>query len=194
MRRALVLALAVVAAARSGSPLHAEAAPSGPCAEDRGYGLLDFWLGEWHVYEGKTLAGHNRIEKTLRGCAVVESWKDADGSEGNSLFFYNRFTATWKQVWVHDVGQLKEKTRTADPSPGAVRFQGAVFVAPGRSLQDRTTLTRAAPDQVRQVIEVSRDDGRSWRTVFDAIYVRPGVAPPEPVASPAPSSGERSPR
>jgi len=176
MPRVPVLVLALLAAA-SASALRAESPAAGPCGGP-GYGLLDFWLGDWDVYEGRALAGHNHIERILRGCAVVEDWKDADGSEGRSLFFYDRFRSRWKQVWVHDVGQLKEKTRVADPAPGSVRFQGTVFVAPGRSLLDRTTLSRPSPDQVRQVIEVSRDEGRTWRTVFDALYVRAGTAPP----------------
>jgi hypothetical protein len=52
-----------------------------------------------------------------------------------------------------------------------VRFQGAIPLPGGGQYLDRTTLTPLEDGAVRQVIEVSRD-GESWRTVFDAVYVR----------------------
>jgi hypothetical protein len=149
----------------------AAAAAESPCRSDAGYAALDFWLGDWEVYVGERLDGTNHIEKVLGGCAVVENWKDADGSEGRSLFFYNRHSGAWKQVWIDEVGTLKEKARMADPAPGAVRFQGEVQARDGTTLLDRTTLTRLDGGRVRQVIEVSRDHGATWRTGFDAVYV-----------------------
>ena len=43
---------------------------------------------------------------------------------------------------------------------------------PGITIDDRTTLTREAPDRVRQLIEISKDGGRTWLAVFDAEYRR----------------------
>jgi hypothetical protein len=37
---------------------------------------------------------------------------------------------------------------------------------------DRTTLPTIADGGVRQIIEISRDGGTTWRTTFDGIYVR----------------------
>ena len=42
----------------------------------------------------------------------------------------------------------------------------------GKRLLDRTTLTLQPDATVRQVIEVSKDDGRSWSVKYDAIYRR----------------------
>jgi hypothetical protein len=36
---------------------------------------------------------------------------------------------------------------------------------------DRTTLTPLGNGRVRQVIETSRDGGKTWRVGFDAVYV-----------------------
>ena len=60
-----------------------------------------------------------------------------------------------------------------DGPDGAVRFQGTVVAADGTEYLDRTTLTPLDGGRVRQHIEVSADDGASWRTSFDAVY-RPG--------------------
>jgi hypothetical protein len=117
--------------------------------------------------------GTNRIEKILGGCAVTETWHDAD-SEGRSLFYYVPSQRQWKQVWVTpqalSLGGLKEKHLIAQ-SAGSVRFQGELVGPRGVLVLDRTTLTTMSGGRVRQVIEISRDGGTSWRATFDAIYV-----------------------
>ena len=57
---------------------------------------------------------------------------------------------------------------------GFVTAQGPVSIGRLSDLlaTDRTTLTREAPDRVRQLIEVSKDGGKTWVSVFDAEYRR----------------------
>jgi hypothetical protein len=150
------------------------------CNDDPGFHVLDFWLGSWNVFVGDTLAGTNRITKVLNGCAVNEDWHDAAGSRGASLFYYEPSTRLWKQVWVTEQalepGGLKEKHLVARLPEGGTRFQGEIPLPDGRIVLDRTTLTPEANGDVRQLIEVSRDGGASWRVTFDARYRRaPGT-------------------
>jgi hypothetical protein len=42
---------------------------------------------------------------------------------------------------------------------------------------DRTTLTPWLDGRVRQTIEWSKDSGKTWKTVFDAFYIRKGAKP-----------------
>ncbi|MDH4107087.1 MAG: hypothetical protein OEW35_02115 [Gammaproteobacteria bacterium] len=144
------------------------------CRDLPAYTRLDFWLGEWDVYVGATLAGRNRIESILDGCAVSEHWSAAGGGEGVSLF-YVAPDGSWRQVWVTAnaarPGGTKEKTELPGTTAGEIHFQGEIRTADGSYL-DRTTLTRMEPDAVRQLIEVSTDGGASWRAVFDAVYRR----------------------
>jgi hypothetical protein len=153
------------------------AAPGARCEDDRGFHELDFWLGSWRVVSGGRTVGTNRIEKDLAGCAVVESWKDADGGEGKSLFFHPPMSSTWKQVWITDSatapGGAKEKQLVSRGADGSLRFQGELPLPGGAVLLDRTTLTPLPGGRVHQLIEISRDDGAHWRTAFDAIYERP---------------------
>jgi len=158
-----VLFLALMAAADS-SP-----SPSaGPCAVEAAH-RLDFWLGTWDVHNPQGgFEGHNVIERILGGCAILEHWTDADGSKGKSLFYFDARGERWKQVWVTDGGQLKEKAERPDFTEG-VRFQGEIPLKDGRRIQDRTTLTVLPGGRVRQLIEQSRDGGATWQS-WEGIY------------------------
>ncbi len=152
------------------------APPQTSCDASPAFHELDFWLGHWRVTEGGKLAGTNTIEKTLAGCAVAETWKDADGSEGKSLFFHPPASSTWKQVWITSaataLGGAKEKQLIGRGPDGAMRFQGELPLPGGGVLLDRTTLTPVPGGRVHQVIETSRDDGAHWKVGFDAMYDR----------------------
>jgi hypothetical protein len=155
-------------------PSHGADSPAAPDA-DPAFHRLDFWVGNWKVYDAASgkLDGTNRIEKILRGCALLENWTEADGSgAGKSLFYYNPATGAWKQVWVTDAGTCKEKQLVAGPAGGAVRFQGEVALRRGGTVLDRTTLTPLPDGRVEQTIEISRDRGTTWQTAYDAYYVR----------------------
>lgn len=132
------------------------------------YKPLDFWVGEWKVFLKTTHVGTNKIEKILNGCAIVEHRRDVDGREGKSIFYLDG--ATWKQLWVTDVGRFKEKRHILTFGDGGVRFQGTVRDAEGRPVLDRTTLTPLARGRVRQIIEQSKDDGETRVAVFDSVY------------------------
>src|SRR5262245_21458670 len=136
------------------------------------YRLLDFWLGEWNVYEGNQKVGTNKIEPILNSCAVIENWKDLNGGEGKSFFYFNLAHKLWKQVWVTDHGYMKEKTQQQSYVKDVVTFQGEVLNSKGKKVLDRTRLV-AQPNGVRQIIEQSEDGGKTWQVTFDAIYKRP---------------------
>jgi hypothetical protein len=144
-----------------------------PCQKNPDYQLLNFWIGNWDVQDpGGQKVGSNKIEKILGGCVVLENWAEMDGHEGKSFFYFDIPTKKWKQVWVEDSGGMKEKTFVQKFHDGGVRFQGNVQIRDGSMILDRTTLTPKDQNHVRQVIEISRDEGQNWKTVFDAIYVR----------------------
>ena len=145
------------------------------CEEAPRFHRLDFWVGDWDVFTGEKKAGTNRIEKILKGCAIIENWTGTGGSEGKSLFYYNSAMGKWKQVWITQQatrpGGMKEKTLIKEFEDGGVRFQGEITLPNGRTYLDRTTLTPLEEGKVRQVIETSRDGGKTWRVGFDAVYV-----------------------
>lgn len=155
--------------------------PTASCQDTPALHALDFWLGEWTVQVGDQVAGTNLIERILGGCAISETWRDVRGGEGRSLFYYLPSEEEWRQVWVTPnalrPGGVKEKRMTERVGDG-VRFQGTIGLSNGDSYLDRTTLTPEPDGTVRQVIDVSQDEGATWRTVFDGVYHRGGLTPP----------------
>jgi YD repeat-containing protein len=53
-----------------------------------------------------------------------------------------------------------------------VQFQGILVLESGKRIIDRTTLTLQPAGTVRQLMETSNDDGRTWTVAYDAIYRR----------------------
>jgi hypothetical protein len=151
----------------------AQEEPPPACEDAEIYHALDFWVGEWDVFVGKDRVGHNRIEKTLDGCALLEHWQASDGGEGKSLFFVD-YDRNWAQIWVSQwartPGGVKEKVMVSDPPDGSVRFQGVIRHPEAGMWLDRTTLIPLDDGEVRQVIEISEDNGETWNPTFDAVY------------------------
>jgi hypothetical protein len=144
-----------------------------PCEKNPAYHKLDFWVGQWDVFDLKSgeKDGTNRIEKILKECTLIENWTEAsDGSEGKSLFYYQPSKNQWKQVWVTDAGPMKEKALDKSYSGDGVRFAGEIPHRDGTSHWDRTTLVPLPNHRVRQTIEISRDAGKTWEIVYDAEY------------------------
>jgi len=147
------------------------------CRQNSAYQRLDFWVGNWDVFETNdkgavSKAGTDLVEKVLDGCAIVENWRSVQGFEGKSLFYYRPVQKDWKQVWVTDSGPIKEKALILESPEGGVRFQGELPRQSGGTYLDRTTLTPLEGGRVHQVIEFSLDGGKTWKTMFDAEYRR----------------------
>ena len=65
-----------------GLPVSVHAQQGSGCEADSTYSALNFWLGEWDVLVGGQVVGTNRITRMLKGCAVLEEWRDANGRRG----------------------------------------------------------------------------------------------------------------
>jgi len=121
----------------------------------------------------KTFYGENRIEPALDGCAIFEHWTGASGGKGKSLFFFDARVDRWEQIWVTSdtarAGGLKRK-RLVDFDGAGVRFQGELKSEDGAPYFDRTTLSPLDDGRVRQLIEISTDNGATWKATFDGYY------------------------
>jgi hypothetical protein len=138
---------------------------------------LDFWLGAWEVRDADgNLAGTNRIEAGLDGCAILENWSGTDGSQGLGLFYFHSWLGQWRRVWISAVpqqpGAVKEQRQDLNYRGPGVRFRGEIMVSPEHYVQDRTTLAPLPDGRVHQRVETSNDDGRSWQLVFEGWYLR----------------------
>jgi len=137
---------------------------------------LDFWAGEWQVRDPKGgVVGMSRVDRVLEGCALHELWKGipADSSPpvvGRSYSAYDARSRRWYQMYVDTFG-------------GLLRLEGVMrgnsLVLSGKRLgRDgverlyRIAWTPQGSSEVRQLFEISADQGATWQTLFDGRYRR----------------------
>jgi hypothetical protein len=159
--------LRLIAAIAALSPALVSAGPNCDSQQQRQF---DFWIGDWAVTVGGKPAGHNRIERILDGCALLENWSGAGGMSGKSLNFYDAQRAQWHQTWVDDRGGSLGLDGTF--TSGKMVLSGTNKDQQGKATINRITWTALPKDQVRQVWETSTDEGKSWTVAFDGLYTR----------------------
>ncbi len=139
-----------------------------PPAEARQF---DFWIGEWNVVTpAGAQAGTSRIEKILGGCALLENWTSAGGSDGKSFNVYDPKKQEWRQHWIDDSGVETFYAGTfADKCMSLTSDQ---LDADGKQRLHRMRFFDLGAEGVRQWGEVSDDRGANWKTEFDLFYKR----------------------
>lgn len=173
-----VFALALAATAATAAAQQSPPAPGCDSVPEAHH--LDFWIGSWDVFlpDGRK-AGENRIEAILGHCALLENWTSERGGEGKSMNFYDPNLARWRQLWIDGTGTVIDFDR-GGLIGNAMQFLGSTVGPDGAAVRQRLSFHPVAPDTVRQVWEQSADDGETWTTVFDGLYVRQhGSRPPQ---------------
>lgn len=151
-------------------PTLAVPAPANPCDEEP-YRQLDFWVGEWDVYQTGTdiQVATSLVERVSYGCAIREAWMPLRGPDGASLSTFDPVDGVWHQLWI-------------GPQPGRVFFRGGMSggemvltgywgVTPdGQPNLMRMAYSRNADGSVRQHGDASTDHGMTWVPSFDLNY------------------------
>ena len=137
-----------------------------PCSTEE-YRQFDFWIGEWEVFNPKgQKVGENTITRILGGCSLKESWRGASGNIGHSYNIYNQASGTWHQTWVDNGGTLLQLDGgLVDDS---MVMQGSTQAKQGEVLNKISWTPE--DEHVRQVWQVSTDQGEKWQTIFDGLY------------------------
>ncbi len=136
-----------------------------------GYGQFDFWIGDWDVYNknGKKV-GHNLIERQLNGFLLMENWTSVTGGTGKSINYFDPTDGLWKQNWVSaDGGIVRYVGRVED---GAMHFTGESISPNGKKELADVRLTPLPDGRLHHFIKHTKDNGKTWYTYFDGIYVR----------------------
>ena len=167
MKILIALACVVVVAAFA-DPSHAQ--DNGPPCDDSRARQFDFWVGEWTVSQNGRTAGHNKISNIHGGCTILEEYQAASSSyEGKSFNYYDPADNSWHQIWV-DNGGIRLHL-TGGYGDGRMVMSGTRVTGDGTVL-DRITWHNNADGTVRQVWEMSEDDGATWNTFFSGLYER----------------------
>lgn len=128
---------------------------------------FDFWIGHWEVTANGQIAGQNRIEPILNGCALQENWVGAQGSMGTSLNFYNPTEDQWEQFWIYRQGiPMHFKGHFVD---GKMVLKAERDGQQGKEIH-RIVWTPNKDGSVRQVWEKRATNNDQWQTLFDGHY------------------------
>jgi len=140
-----------------------------PCRFEPEYRQFDFWVGDWKVTAPSgQVAGSNSIRKSADGCLLLESWTGAGGGSGNSINFYDPAAKKWVQTWVDSGGGVISGEGGLED--GAMRLVGTHILKSGERRPFRMTFTPLPNGHVRQFLEESSDEGKSWSVWFDGDY------------------------
>ena len=140
-----------------------------PCRSRPEFRQFDFWIGEWlpKNAQGVTV-GTSSIQLILSSCIIFENW-ETPASAGKSFNLYDVRDGKWHQTWVdnrglmtHYVGGLVDGKMVLDSES----------TQNGQKTIARMTFSKLPNGDVRQHGENSTDDGKTWTTSFDFIYVR----------------------
>lgn len=149
-----------------------------PCTTNPVYRQFDFWIGQWDVYgkQGKK-AGDSKISLILDSCVIFEEWTGTSvfngvTYSGKSFNTYNSASNQWQQTWVDNAGTTTEFLK-GKYDDGKMIFETYPFAYSKDTIAIRKlTFFNLGADKVRQLGEISKDNGATWVTEYDLEYRR----------------------
>ena len=105
---------------------------------------------------------------------VLEEWISNGAQQGltfsgKSFNSYNAATKQWQQNWVDNTGGSNEYL-TGYFEKDAMHFKSRPFVINGKTSIRTITFFKLVDGKVRQLGEISNDDGKTWTTEYDLEY------------------------
>ena len=160
--------------AESGQAAAAEAPPADPCASPEHH-QFDFWIGDWEVRNADdTPAGTNQVTTLYGGCVLQEHWQGAGGSVGTSFSLYDAPRDVWHQTWVDGQGGLLLIEGGLDGEDMVLSGRRPSSKDPSVEVLHEVRWTPLDDGRVRQHWRASKDDGKTWVTLFDGYYSKKG--------------------
>lgn len=133
---------------------------------------FDFWIGDWDVFGplGKQV-GSNTITALFPSGAIAEHWRGNGDVVGHSLNAYDALRGCWHQTWVDSGGGIL--LLDGGLEDGSMVLEGSGPGQQDEAVAERQRITWTPHDgEVRQLWEVSSDDGATWTVAFDGRYRR----------------------
>ncbi|WP_299521593.1 hypothetical protein [Winogradskyella sp.] len=138
-----------------------------PCKFDENYRKFDFWVGEWDVYVNGQKVAESSITNSNGDCGILENWRPTNSNGGSSISYYDSTYKKWKQNWVAN-GSVSHFEEPDDYSEGDMQL---IAKADGVWYKMVYTYDKTE-DTVRQTMESSSDEGKTWALSFDGLYKR----------------------
>ena len=138
------------------------------------YRKFDFWIGDWDVFANDKPAGRNLVTREQDGCLIIEHWTSATGGiTGTSFNYYDIRDRKWHQLYLDNSGNAG-----AYPAMSGDLENGKMVLRtdPSTTPQSRWTWSVIAPGKVSQMAESSGDNGTTWKTIWNSVYVKRAAA------------------
>jgi hypothetical protein len=136
-----------------------------PCTLAPEFRQFDYWLGEWDVEIGGQKLAQSSIQLILNDCVIFENYTDSRGYAGKSFSLYDATSKKWEQHYVDTAGGVQTMT-------GGIEDGRMVFYWKTPQGLQRMSYTKEGADRVRQTIDVSADDGKTWTPSYNGLYIR----------------------
>lgn len=142
-----------------------------PCTNIPEYRQLDFWIGEWNILVQQPGAppASSSVQSIISSCVIFENFTQGAYS-GKSFSYYDAAIGKWRQTWVDSTGG--SAYYVGEYKDGAMRFEGETHPRVGKAVKVRMTFFNLGPERVRQLGEMSDDNGETWKVRYDLTYVR----------------------
>ena len=118
------------------------------------------------VQDRKLGTSHTKVLQ--QGC-IIEENRATPVQTGQSFNFYNPVTKKWHQSYMDSNGG--NYMMDGEYRDGALRCEGYIYSPQGRT-PVHMTFFNLAPGKLRQTSETSADEGKTWTTTWDSIYIR----------------------
>jgi hypothetical protein len=145
---------------------------SAPCEHDPNCRQLDFWIGDWTVYnQYGAFFATDTITKDMRGCALIEDFVIGNAFHGHSLNFFDPKLKKWRMEWVDQTGTVILMTGAWDGK--TMRYEGERIMLNGTENLIRLDMSPLPDGSVHQLVRRSTDNGATWTTSFDLTFRKP---------------------
>jgi hypothetical protein len=158
--------------------LYSDVEAQKPCNSNPTYRQFDFWIGEWEAFAlNGTKAGDSKISLILDSCIVLEEWTSASVNRGiryagKSFNTYNAVTKQWQQTWVDNVGGSTEYLEGKYENNKITFLTKPFPFSKDTVAVRRLTFFNLGPAKVRQLGEITKDQGLTWTAEYDLEYRR----------------------
>lgn len=142
-------------------------------AQDTPRAQLDALAGEWIVFdEAGRQVGHSQVVAQVPGTMLFEQRVIGD-KPPQPLWFENAERNNgWTQLFVGPAGMTREFKPMSPPGQWPIVMGSDVVLQDGTPVKFRMTVSPISDDAFRRLLEISRDSGANWKSVFDYRYRR----------------------
>lgn len=153
-------------------------AQNNPCTTNPMYRQFDFWIGDWDVFGLKgQLAGTSKISLILDSCVILEEWNSVSKNgqltySGKSYNTFNSAEVQWQQHWVDNAGGSNDYLLGKYENNKMIYITTPFVLSKDTLAIRRMTFFNINSQTLRQLGEISKDNGKTFITEYDLEYRR----------------------